>query len=95
MLKHFTGIQNSLLLDEATSALDYKKEAKVISSIDLINNNCTFIIIVHRLSTDVSVDKLYELHSGRIINSGTFDELCNKSESFKDFNLLGEKMLRV
>ena len=83
-----------LILDEATSALDNKTEAKVMSSIDLKSNNCTLIIIAHRLSTIVNADKIYEFNSGKIIHSGTFDELCRKSESFKDLNLLEKKILR-
>ena len=83
-----------LVLDEATSALDNQTEAKVMSSIDLMSNDCTLIIIAHRLSTVVNADKIYEFNSGRIIHSGTFDELCKKSESFKDLNLLEKKILR-
>ena len=83
-----------LILDEATSALDNQTEAKVMSSIDLMSNNCTLIIIAHRLSTVVNADKIYEFNSGKIIHSGTFDELCMKSESFKDLNLLEKKILR-
>ena len=83
-----------LVLDEATSALDNQTESKIMSSIDLMSNNCTLIIIAHRLSTVVNADKIYEFESGKIIHSGTFDELCKKSKSFKDLNLLEKKILR-
>ena len=45
-----------LVLDEATSALDNKTESEVMNSIDLVSNNCTLIIIAHRLSTVMNAD---------------------------------------
>ena len=83
-----------LVLDEATSALDNKTESEVMNSIDLVSNNCTLIIIAHRLSTVMNADKIYEFNSGKIIHSGNFDELCKISESFKDLNLLEKKILK-
>ncbi len=84
-----------LVLDEATSALDNKTESEVMNSIDLVSNKCTLIIIAHRLSTVMNADKIYEFNSGKIIHSGTFDELCKVSESFKDLSLLEKKILRA
>ena len=66
-----------LVLDEATSALDNKTESEVMNSIDLVSNNCTLIIIAHRLSTVMNADKIYEFNSGKIIHSGNFHELKN------------------
>ena len=83
-----------LVLDEATSALDNRSEAEVMNSIDLMSNNCTLIIIAHRLSTVMNADRIYEFNDGEIINSGTFDELCQKSTSFKDLNYLEKNILR-
>ncbi len=83
-----------LVLDEATSALDNRTEAEVMNSIDLMSNNCTLIIIAHRLSTVMNADKIYEFNDGEIINSGSFDELCQKSISFKDLNYLEKNILR-
>ncbi len=83
-----------LIMDEATSSLDNKTESKVMESIDLKGNNCTLIIIAHRLSTVINADKIFEFNSGKIINSGTFEELSKKSESFKDLNILEKKILK-
>ena len=83
-----------LVLDEATSSLDNKTESEVMNSIDLISNNCTLIVIAHRLSTVINSDKIYEFAEGNIINSGNFEELCEKSESFKDLNFLENKILK-
>ena len=83
-----------LVLDEATSALDNKTESEVMNSIDLISNKCTLIVIAHRLSTIINSEKIYEFEEGNIINSGNFEELCEKSESFKDLNFLENKILK-
>ncbi len=83
-----------LILDEATSALDNKTEKEVMNSIDFVSNNCTLVIIAHRLSTVMNADRIYEFNSGKIIHSGTFEELCKVSENFKDLNLLEKKILK-
>ena len=83
-----------LILDEATSSLDNKTESEVMNSIDLKKNNCTLIVIAHRLSTVINSDKIYEFAEGKIINSGNFEELCKKSESFKDLKFLENKILK-
>ena len=83
-----------LILDEATSSLDNKTESEVMNSIDLKNNNCTLIVIAHRLSTVINSDKIYEFARGKIINSGNFEELCKKSKSFKDLNFLENQILK-
>ncbi len=83
-----------LILDEATSSLDNKTESEVMNSIDLKKNNCTLIVIAHRLSTVINSDKIYEFNKGKIINSGNFEELCKKSESFKDLKFLENKILK-
>ena len=65
-----------------------------MNSIDLKKNNCTLIVIAHRLSTVINSDKIYEFAEGKIINSGNFEELCKKSESFKDLKFLENKILK-
>ena len=83
-----------LIMDEATSSLDNKTESKVMESIDLKSNNCTLIIIAHRLSTVINADKIFEFNNGCIIHSGTFEELCKNSASFQDLNVLEKKILK-
>jgi len=72
-----------LLLDEATSALDAKTEAIVQEDIDqlLENKNKTIMIIAHRIATLRHMDKIIVIEKGRIIESGTHDELMNMSHS--------------
>jgi len=72
-----------LILDEATSALDNQTESKVMNAIELIGRRSTIIVIAHRLSTIMSADCIYEFDKGRIKASGTYDELINNSDSFR------------
>ena len=73
-----------LVLDEATSALDNQTEADVMNAIEIIGRRSTIVIIAHRLSTILKSDYIYEFDNGRIKASGNFQQLIERSESFKD-----------
>ena len=73
-----------LVLDEATSALDNKTESDVMESLELIGRRCTTIVIAHRLSTIRFCDRIYEFSQGRVVASGTYDELKDRSRSFEE-----------
>ena len=73
-----------IVLDEATSALDNKTESQVMDSIDFKGQNCSIVIIAHRLSTVIKTDKIYEFDNGRIKASGNYEDLKLKSESFNE-----------
>jgi ATP-binding cassette subfamily B protein/subfamily B ATP-binding cassette protein MsbA len=64
-----------LVLDEATSNLDNESEAVVQESINNISKNITTFIIAHRLSTIRKADTIYVMSRGKIVESGTHDEL--------------------
>lgn len=66
-----------LVLDEATSSLDAESEKLVQEALDELMKNRTTIIIAHRLATIRSVDKIYVLKDGQIIESGTHQELLS------------------
>ena len=68
-------------LDEATSALDNNTESLIMNN--LHEMNATIILIAHRLSTTRNCSKIFYLEDGRIVNSGTYDELMTSSEKFK------------
>lgn len=67
-----------VILDEATSALDNKSEAIVQKAIDNLMKDRTVFVIAHRLSTIQNADKIIVINEGRIVESGTHDELMQK-----------------
>ncbi len=72
-----------ILFDESTSSLDNLAQNKVKQSIDNIKGKSTVVIVAHRLSTIRNVDKIFFLDSGKIVDTGTFDELFENNETFK------------
>jgi ABC-type multidrug transport system fused ATPase/permease subunit len=66
-----------LVLDEATSSLDADSEHLVQEALNDLMQNRTTIIIAHRLSTIRSVDTIYVLSEGNIVEAGSHDELVN------------------
>ncbi|MFC9437554.1 ABC transporter ATP-binding protein [Nocardia sp. NPDC057030] len=64
-----------LVLDEATSALDTRTEQEVQQAIDALSVDRTTITIAHRLSTIRDADQIVVLDRGRIVESGSHDEL--------------------
>jgi len=73
-----------IVMDEATSALDNKTESNLIKAISNLNKNFTFIFIAHRISTIKECDCIYEFRNGEVSAFGKYDELLNKSESFRE-----------
>ncbi len=64
-----------LILDEATSALDAVTEAKVNAALDTVMQGRTTFVIAHRLSTIRNATRILVFDKGKVIESGTFDEL--------------------
>ena len=64
-----------LLLDEATSALDSESERLVNEALERLMQGRTSIVIAHRLSTVRDADRILVFHQGRIVESGTHDEM--------------------
>jgi len=67
-----------LLLDEATSAVDTETEREIQSAISKIIGHRTIIVIAHRLSTIKKANKIIALQDGKIVESGSHDELMSK-----------------
>ena len=73
-----------LILDEATSALDAKTEAKVMAALDEAMRGRTTFVIAHRLATIRKADTILMFEAGRIIETGSFDELVTRGAAFAE-----------
>lgn len=73
-----------LILDEATSSLDSVSESQIQSALDGLMKGRTSLVIAHRLSTVLAADKIMVLDNGVISESGTHDELLEKSGRYRE-----------
>ena len=64
-----------LILDEATSALDSENEERIYHAIQQLHGEMTIVVITHRLSTIRNADAIHVLDSGRVVASGSWEEL--------------------
>ncbi|MXW54677.1 MAG: ATP-binding cassette domain-containing protein [Gammaproteobacteria bacterium] len=76
------GSPRVMLLDEATNWLDNESQAEVMQNLALLTS--TRIVIAHRLSTLQQADRIYVLKAGKIVQSGTFEELMDLGGEFRD-----------
>ena len=67
-----------LILDEATSNLDTVTEKAIQETLDTYCDGMTTIIIAHRLSTIRRCDRIFVMEKGKIVESGSHDELMTK-----------------
>ncbi len=67
-----------IILDEATSSLDTESELMIQSSIEKFTNHTTTLIIAHRLSTIKKANQVYVMQDGRIVESGSYEELSTQ-----------------
>ena len=72
-----------LFMDEATSALDSETEKTIQHNIDRLRGQYTIVIIAHRLSTVKNADRVVVMNNGVFDDVGTYNELVNRSGSFK------------
>lgn len=77
-----------MVMDEATSALDNITEREITNAIEALKGDRTVIMIAHRLTTVENCDELYLMKDGKITESGTYDELVDKSEEFRKMALV-------
>ena len=73
-----------LVLDEATYALDSETEAAVSDAMQALKGETTVVTIAHRLSTVRKADVVYYLEDGKLVASGTFEEVRAAVQNFDD-----------
>ena len=78
----------NLSLDDSVSAVDTETEEKIIQYLHDTRKGKTTIIVAHRISTVKDLDMIVILEDGKIIATGTHDELLETSQVYKDMVLL-------
>jgi ATP-binding cassette subfamily B protein len=73
-----------LLLDEATSSVDTMTEARIQSALEKLLSGRTSFVVAHRLSTIRHADRLLVINKGRIVESGTHDELLRQGDFYAE-----------
>ncbi len=76
-----------LILDEATSSVDTRTEAQIQKAMKNLMRGRTNFVIAHRLSTIREADKILVVNDGKIIESGTHDELMSSETFYRDLYL--------
>jgi ATP-binding cassette, subfamily B, bacterial len=73
-----------IILDEGTSALDSISERNVQHAIDAARKDHTVILVAHRLSTLLDVDRIFVFDQGKVVETGTYDELVEMNGIFAE-----------
>jgi len=73
-----------ILFDEATSALDNESQEYIKKAIDNLVYDHTVVIVAHRLSTIMDADIIHIVDKGKIVASGTHDELLKTNKIYKN-----------
>jgi ABC-type multidrug transport system fused ATPase/permease subunit len=73
-----------IVLDEATSALDGQTEAQVAEAISELSGLATVLVVAHRLSTIRNVDQVIYMDQGKVLATGTFDEVRKIVKNFDE-----------
>lgn len=73
-----------ILFDEATSALDNNSQEYIKRSIDNLVNDHTVVIVAHRLSTIIDANVIHVIDKGKLVASGTHEELLKTNEVYRN-----------
>lgn len=77
-----------IIFDEATSSLDGFAEKKIMNTIYGLKGQKTIILIAHRLKTVEKCDLIFFMDKGKIIDQGTYHQLIEKNETFRNLTQL-------
>ena len=80
-------------MDEATANVDPENEEKLMKAIDLLTKNKTVIMIPHRLKTVKNCDNIFVIDQGKIVQSGTHNELIKNDVVYINHLYQKEKKL--
>ena len=84
-----------LILDEATANVDTQTEQHIQGALKQLLQNRTSVIIAHRLSTIRSADKIVFMNEGRIIETGSHDELIHKKGIYAEHYKLNQGLVEI
>jgi len=84
-----------LIFDEATSALDSANERAIQAEIRAVSKGKTSLVIAHRLSTIVDADQIVVMDAGRVIESGTHQELLERQQRYAQMWALQQQAERT
>ncbi len=73
-----------LILDEATASLDTEAERHIQAALETVMHNRTTLVIAHRLSTIEKADQIIVMHQGKIVETGTHQQLLNKGQHYAE-----------
>ena len=83
-----------LILDDATSAVDPVVEREILTGLSASTDAPTVLLVAYRLASIGMADHVVHLDRGRVIDSGTHDELFSRDEGYRDIVLAYERDAR-
>jgi ATP-binding cassette subfamily B protein len=84
LARAFLAHPRVLVLDEATSNLDLLSETKIEAALDVLLAARTAILIAHRLTTAMKADRIVVVEDGRVVETGSHDELVERGGRYAD-----------
>jgi ATP-binding cassette subfamily B protein len=84
LARALAGMPEVIILDEPTSALDMRSETLIQETLEELRGSLTMFLVAHRLTTLSVCDRIVVLQAGRVSAVGTYDELLQSSEFFRD-----------
>lgn len=82
-----------VFLDEPTASLDAIASQQIKRSLDLIKQNRTVIIVSHNIAQIIDADDLVVIEQGRVVETGTHDELYRKQGKYYEiFNAMSDSL---